>query len=128
MAISVPASLHESAAAPSSLRTPGTWGELLAMRDSLSRHFGDVRLAALADREKGSEVGTLDVAVAQAAWSMRPEQQETDPLPPEVRRACDDLLAALGVKAAPTLGERVSAGANAVKDWIRRHAAAVLSY
>lgn len=120
-----PDAAEVAAIPPSSLGVPKTWADLAQMRSDLSAHFGDVRLQALADRERGGVVGTLDTSIATASWSRRPDQNENEALPADVRSTCEELLTLLGVKAAPTLKERVSANVTVVTQWLRNAAASL---
>ncbi len=118
--------IDEVSAAPSTMKAPGTWGELQAFNSIIPSQFYAQRTAALSDPEAGGAFAAIDSTLARAVWSRRDTDNADEPLPPDLRKAATELLDLMHIRKpegaldrAKELGGRVAANVGSLITAVR---------
>lgn len=91
--------------APTTLKTPRTWGDLQTLNSLIPSHFQSARFAALSGKD-GSTFGTLDSMLVSAVWSRRDTDNPTEPLPVELQKAASEMLELMHIHQQETTVEK----------------------
>lgn len=92
------------ATAPTTLKTPRTWGDLQALNSLIPSHFQSARFAALSGKD-GATFGTLDSMLVSAVWSRKDTDNSAEPLPAELQKAASEMLELMHIHQRDSMAE-----------------------